>query len=138
MTTDDVDNFLNALQVSFLGADWDTFLTFFKLPLVVYTAAGVSVLRSQSELLTAANSYHEAMGALDITSAQVNIENREPLSNDRFRATVRVRDFTGDGEEVTGSLVRYFLVRAGPSYQVEMLEYLETAIPISEMQRILH
>ncbi|MEM7718695.1 MAG: hypothetical protein AAF222_05785 [Pseudomonadota bacterium] len=138
MEKDSVRTFVSALQLAFLGRDWVSFATFFKLPLVVYSAAGVFVLRTKSQLLTVGGDYRDTMGTMDVTSAQVEIENIEPMSNGRFRATVRVKDFTEDGKEVTGSLVRYFLVQTDGSYQVEMLEYLETAIPLSDMKRILH
>ena len=62
----------------------------------------------------------------------------DPLFNERIRVTIRTVYLGPDEEEVTCSLSRYFLVKTETGFLVEMIEYLESALPDDEVARIIH
>ena len=53
-------------------------------------------------------------------------------------ATVRNVYVNSEGKPVTGSTIRYFFVENEQGLAVEMLEYLEAPLPISDIEKIVH
>ncbi len=138
MAEDRLKSFLVAFQNAFDEGRFSDIADFFTLPLVIYTVAGVTVVRNAEQLVSLTEQYHEAIGALEIASTTFQVQHRDLPYNRRLRATVRFTDLGEDGRVVTGSLIRYFLVEEGDRYKIEMLEYLEVPLPLSEVERIVH
>ncbi len=138
MSDDNLTAFLEALQGAYREVQIKEISKFFSLPLVIYSAAGVAVIRDEVQLLSMTEQYRAAISALEVTSTLFQVEHRDLPVNRRLRATVRFTDFAEDGQPVTGSLIRYFLVEKDGSYKIEMLEYLEMPLPIEEVVRIVH
>lgn len=138
MDQDDIEEFMQGLQAEFLSGRLDALASRFKMPLVVYSIAGVTVLRTKEELMQRTEQYRAAMIAMSVVSSKVTVVSRDPPYNHRFRATVRITDYNADGRAVAGSLVRYFLVKTDGTYQIEMIEYLEAPLPPEEVERLVH
>lgn len=131
--------YLRLVQRAFLDGDIEELLDYFCLPLVVYTSAGVTLIRDRAEFARMAAAYRSALMAMSVDHAELQIVSEDPTVNDRLRATVRWIDYNAEGNEVTGSLVRYFLVSHRPGHFVtEMIEYLETPVSHEEVERIVH
>lgn len=135
---DELKAFLSHLQSLFLAGDSKSLLTYFELPLVVYTAAGVTVLRNETEFERLAQDYMTALRERQVSDGRQTILSRDSVVNNRQRVTVRTIDLSGSGRPVTSSTVRYFLVLNERSYSVEMLEYIEAPLPISDVEKIIH
>ena len=138
MTRDGLSEFLETIQRAFLSGETDVLGTHFVWPLVVYTMAGVTVIRDEKDFSEKAGQYLAALRALSVASSSLSVEQREPLMNNRFKATVRVTDYNANGDQVVGSLIRYFLVQNQSVLKVEMLEYVETPLTAVEVERIVH
>lgn len=130
--------FLEDLQTCFIDGRLEDMLKRVSLPLVVYSIAGVMLLRTEAEFIQTLGQYRAAIVALSVTSSTVEIREFDAPQNQRLRATVRVTDFDADGREVTSSLIRYFLIESGESYLIEMMEYLESPLSREEVERIVH
>lgn len=135
---DELDHFFRNLQDKFLAGRLDALITHFDTPLVVYSVVGVVVLRNAEEIVQRMKMYREALLALATVSGRFELVSEDSLINNRIRVTVRSVYIGADGAEVTSSLARYFLVRQDEGLIVEMIEYLETAIPSDEVERIVH
>ncbi len=133
-----LEQFLKELQNEFLSGALDAVVQRFCRPLVVYTIAGVTVLRNHEEIRKQAEQYREAILALSVATSTVKIVSQEVVKNNRLRATARIIDFDADGREVTGSLIRYFLIKTANSYEIEMIEYLEAPLSTAEIERLVH
>lgn len=138
MTRDALEQFLQDMQAEFLAGDLKALVTRFSEPLVIYSLAGVLVLRTQEELLERSAQYRAAVLALSVVHSDVTVVARDEVMNNRMRATVRVVDFNMDGVPVTGSLIRYFLIKSNGSYVIEMVEYLENPLPPEAIERLVH
>lgn len=135
---DELKAFLAELQSAFFAGDMATLLSYFQMPLVVYSAAGVTVLRNKAEFEKMTQDYMAALGALSVAHGRQTILSRDPVVNHRQRVTVRTVDMNEADQPVTSSTVRYFLVLGELGYSVEMLEYLESPLPISDVEKIVH
>ncbi len=135
---DKLEAFLADLQSAFMAGNLVSLQRYFQIPLVVYSAAGVTVLRDKAEFEKMTQDYMTALGALSIAQARQTILSRDPVVNNRQRVTVRTVDSNEAGEPVTSSTIRYFLVLGQQGYSVEMLEYLEAPLPISDVEKIVH
>lgn len=135
---DRLRSFLESLQGSFLAGELDEVLSFFTLPVVIYSVAGVTVLRDETEFLHTARQYHAALVAKAVVSSVLDIIERDHAVHNRSRVTVRIVDLDSRGSQVTTSLIRYFLMHTETSYRVEMMEYLEAPLSSDEIERIIH
>lgn len=135
----ELKEFLLEVQKMFLDHDIEALQTRFVLPLVVYSAAGVLVLKDADGFLDHAERYLQALLAQDVAMSECVIKDIDPLNNRRFRTTVRWTDMRESGQPVTRSLVRYFLIAESDGcWKIEMLEFLELPIPVSQAERIIH
>ena len=137
MTRDDINTFLDDLQSAFYAGDAEELLGFISLPLVVYTLAGVSLLRDKPEFEAMVRDYRAALTAMNVVRGVKTIEALEPPTNNRQRVTVRNIDYNDDGQAVTGSLIRYFLAITPRGCVVEMLEYIEAPLPIETVEHLV-
>ena len=135
---EELQGFLMSIQSAFYERDLDTLFARFTLPLVVYSAAGVSLVRDEAEFERMTDDYRAALHSRAATHGALMIESQEPAVNNRLRVTVRTRDLDENETQVTGSLVRYFLFEGPEGFTVEMLEYLEVPLPLSEVEDIVH
>jgi len=133
-----LNEFLENVQLAFLSGNSDGLEKYFRWPLVVYSVAGVSVIRNQVDFRRVATQYRAALTALSVETSDTTIQTREPRTNNRLCATVRVRDYDAQGVKVVCSLVRYFLVQEPDGYKIEMLEYVESPLTAQEIERIVH
>lgn len=138
LPTEKLHAFLADLQAAFLQGRFEDVAACYVFPLVVYTPAGIMLIRDFEQFGEVTARYREAIMALNVTSADLLIEESDQPYNHRLRATTRVTDFNADGTPVTGSLIRYFLIEDGDSFKIEMMEYLELPLPISDVERIIH
>lgn len=138
MDQDSFKVFLNRLQDAFFEGRIEEITSYMTLPLVVYTVAGVTLLRTPEELIAMAGQYRAAIVGLSVSSSQSEIVEWTPPVNQRLRATVRSLDFDSSGRMVTSSLVRYFLVVTATGCRIEMMEYLEAPLPPEEMEWLVH
>ena len=135
---DDLKVLFAEIQAAFFAGDLRLLHMYFQFPLVVYTAAGVAVLRSEAEFEAMTQTYLDALKATSATHSRQTILTRDPMVHNRQRVTVRTDDLNAAGRTVTSSTVRFFLVRKDGRYLVEMLEYLEAPLPISDVEKIIH
>ncbi len=126
------------MQKAFRTGRLDDLSAFFVFPLVIYSPAGVTLVRDADQLLAMTEQYQETIRPLEIVTTEFQIEHRDVPFNSRFRATVRFTEFREDGKQVTSSLIRYFLIDRSGTYKIEMVEYLELPISVSEAERIVH
>ena len=138
MSQDDLKNYLEDIQADFLAGRMEELAARFSLPLVVYSVAGVVVLRTKEEMQAQTAQYRSALVAMSVVSSSIEIVSRDAPMNNRSRATVRVTDFNAEGGVVTGSLIRYFLIRKTGSYQIEMIEYLEAPFSTEMVEKLVH
>lgn len=138
MLQDDLKIYLEDIQADFLAGRLEELISRFSVPLVVYSVGGVVVLRTMEEILSQTVQYRSALMEMSVVSSVIKVVSREPPVNNRLRATVRVTDFNADGEVVTGSLIRYFLILKNGSYMVEMLEYLEAPFSTEVVEKLVH
>ena len=121
MSQDELKAFLSNIQAAFFAGDLETVRQSFQFPLVVYTAAGVTVLRDESEFLRLAQDYLEAQKGRSMVQGSQTILTRDPLVHKRQRVTVRSIIMDAKGTPVASSTVRYFVVKTDQSYAVEMM-----------------
>ena len=138
MKQDEIEHFLDEMNDAFYAGDTSRLMSYFCLPLVVYSVAGVVVMREQEEFLMMATSYHQALQAKSVVDRRMTILSLDEPLNNRIRVTVRIVDLNDEGTPVTGSTVRYFLVANPGGFAVEMLEYIEAPLPISDIEQIIH
>ena len=138
MLRDELQSFLLSIQSAFYERDLDALFARFTLPLVVYSAAGVAMVRTEAEFERMTDDYRAALQALSATHGSLTIEHQEPAVNNRMRVTVSTQDLDANDRQVTGSRVRYFLFEGPGGFTVEMLEYLEIPLPLSEVEDIVH
>ena len=79
-----------------------------------------------------------AIVAMNVVDGRQTILSRDPPTNNRMRATVRTVDLDATGTPVTSSTVRYFFVETDKGLAIEMIEYLEMPLPISDAEKIVH
>ena len=131
--------FLLAVQEAFLALDFDVLRSKFLLPLVVYSAAGVLLIKDKAGFRDHAGRYLDALLANGVRMSDCQIVEIDALNNRRFRSTVRWTDFRSSGEPVSRSLIRYFMIEdTADVWKIEMMEYVELPISISEAERIIH
>ena len=138
MERDELLEFLVEIQDAFYQRDLEFLLKRFSLPLVIYSAAGVTLVRDKAELERLTDDYRAALNAMSATHGTLTIRDQEQIMNNRLRVTIRAEDLDANDKPVTGALVRYFLFKDDTSYVVEMLEYLEAPIPIEQIEDIVH
>ena len=138
MTFDRLYSFLRSIQDSFLVGELEAVLEHVTLPLVIYSVAGVTVLRSKCEFLQIAEQYHAAIVARGVVSSEIEILEQESAPGGRIRLTARFLDKNALGQVVTSSLIRYFLAQTDSRFCIEMMEYLEAPLPRDEIERIVH
>jgi hypothetical protein len=130
--------FLTRLQDAFLDGRMEELGSLVTLPLVVYTVAGVTVLRTPDEMTEMAVEYRGAIVGLSVTQSRIELVEWSAPVNRRVRALARTVDFDATGRFVTSSLVRYFLVETDAGFRIEMMEYLEAPLPPDEVERLVH
>lgn len=138
MSTEKLHAFLAEMQAAFLQGRFEDVVACYVFPLVVYTPAGIMLIREIEQFGEVTARYRDAILALNITHSDMQIEQADQPYNHRLRATTRFTDFNADGKPVTGSLIRYFLIVDGDSFKIEMMEYLELPLPIPDVERIIH
>ncbi len=138
VTQDDLDAFLLNIQSAFYAGDLQALHGYFRFPLVVYTAAGIALLHDPVEFKHMAQDYRNAITALSAVRGRQTILARDAVENNRLKVTVRNVDLDASGTPVTGSTVRYYLEEAPDGFIVEMLEYLETSLSLSDVDKIIH
>ena len=72
MEDKDLEDYFSTLQTHFLKGEYQEMESFFVLPLVVYTAAGVVVVQVHEDLVRLAQQYRAAMVALVVLSGTVS------------------------------------------------------------------
>lgn len=130
--------FLENVRSAFYAGDADALLGYFRLPLVIYSAAGVVLLRDRDEFVRMVEDYRSALIAMSVATGRQTILAMDPPSNNRLRVTVRTVDEDKNGVAVTGSTVRYFLLQTDDGLIIEMMEYIEVALPIPDIEKIIH
>ena len=131
--------FLKGVRNALFTEDFDTLSQFCVVPLVVYSAAGVVTIKDRDELKCMADRYRQLLSAYPITHGDCRIVQRDQPVNQRCRVTARWDEFSEDNTLQTSSLVRYFLIETAPDvWLIEMLEYLEMAVSLEDVQRIIH
>ena len=138
MSQEKVREFLEQLQIDFSEGRLEQICARMKLPLVIYTVAGATLLRTQDELETMTGQFLAAVQASNQIFTSVEIISMETPQPGRVRATARSIGNDAEGRSILPALIRYFLIADGDTYLVEMLEYLEAPLPPEEIQRILH
>ena len=138
MTRDELTECLSEVRRAFYTGDVEALAEMMCLPLVVYSAVGVVVLRSREEFARMVEDYRAAIVAMNVVDGRQTILSRDPPTNNRMRATVRTVDLDATGTPVTSSTVRYFFVKTDNGLAIEMIEYLEMPLPISDAEKIVH
>ena len=138
MSKNELQSVLNTIQDAFYARDLETLFGYFTLPLVIYSAAGVALVRNEAEFERMTDDYRAALQALSATHGALTIESQDEAVNNRMRVTIRTRDLDQNEKQVTGSRVRYFLFMGPEGYSVEMLEYLEMPLPLADVEDIVH
>ena len=130
--------FFTVLQNGFADGRIQDIAVFFVFPLVVYTPVGVTLIRNTQEFGVMTSQYRDAIAAMKVAKTNIQVKDIDQTCNHRLRATVRFTPMDTEGRVLTSSLIRYFLMENGESFLVEMIEYLELPIPVSEVERIVH
>jgi len=136
LLTADLNQFFGEMQEDFLAGRLANVARRLSQPLVVYSASGVTVLRGWNDVLKRVEMYREALDALSTSTGMFELVSEDSLINNRLRVTLRTIYVDHEGVEVTSSLSRYFLVRDGDSFLVEMIEYLEFPLPLERSARV--
>ncbi len=121
-----------------MEGDLSDFMEFVTMPMVVYTEAGVTVVPSQRQLLSVLQGYRKAVAEMGVAGGTFTIEERDAPTNQRVRVLVSSSYRLQHGSVVSGSHVRFFLLMDGDGFKLEMLEFLESPFPLSEVERIVH
>ena len=130
--------FLKSAQSAFYSGDAEALLDHFRLPLVIYSAAGVVLLRNRAEFIRLVEDYRTALASRSVTAGRQTILSMDPPLNNRMRVTVRTIDEDENGVAQTGRTVRYFLLQTETGLIIEMMEYLEVPMSISDIEKIIH
>lgn len=138
MTQDQVRIFLEQMLIDFTSGRIDLICSRMTLPLVVYTVAGATVLRTEDELKAMVRQYHATVKATNQPYTSVEIVTMETPQPDRVRVTARSHGKNAEGAPLVPTLIRYFLIADGDSFLIEMLEYLEAPLPPEDIQNIVH
>lgn len=139
MLDEPLKEFLRKVRNAFFEGDFETLSGLCAVPLVVYSAAGVTTLKDRQALVELADRYRKLLASYPITHGACRIVQHDPTINRRLRVTARWDEFGEDNTPLTSSLVRYFLIETGPNeWLIEMLEYLEMAVSLEDAQQILH
>jgi len=135
---DRLNLFFDGLMSAFLGERSEEFQSYFVFPVVIYSVAGVTVVREPEDLLRITGLYREALKETAMVATNYEISSHGPPRNNRLRATLSFSDFLPDGATYSGSVVQYYLVDGPEGYKIEMMEYLEVPLGISDVERIVH
>lgn len=134
-----LSRFLLEAQENFLGHDIKALKARFVLPFIVYSAAGVLLIKDEAEFLDHASRYLQELRADDIEMSECQIKDIAIVSDQRFHATVRWMDFGDEGQICSSSLIRYFMIEeAEGHWKIEMMEFVEMPISISQAERVIH
>ncbi len=138
MTDDRLRQFFDGLMAAFLDERLEDFQRHFVFPVVIYSVAGVTLVRDPAELLRITGLYRDALQETAMVATNYEFSEIEPPKNNRMRATLSFSDRGPDGERYSGSIVRYFLLDGSEGYKIEMMEYLEVPLGVSDVERIVH
>ncbi|MEM1236659.1 MAG: hypothetical protein AAF230_03565 [Pseudomonadota bacterium] len=137
--SDDVlEAYFKELQDVFHGQGSKEIPDFFAFPLVIYTPVGVTLVQNTRQFQSIVSAYREALGSRGVVKTELLVEGQAALSDQRLQATVRYTDLGEDGHVIASTVAKYFLMRHGDRYKIEMLEYLELPLSLSEVERIVH
>ncbi|MGI9395187.1 MAG: hypothetical protein ACR2OY_11120 [Boseongicola sp.] len=139
MTTDNLKPFLHETREALFDGDLDALAQNCVLPLVVYSPAGVLVIKDREHFLAVSEAYRQALAEHPITQGSCVIVSLDPMRNRRTRVTAHWTDMDSNNTPLVSSTIRYFLLMPSPNvWKIEMLEYLEIPIPIETAERIIH
>ena len=139
MSADSLQSFLERTRQALFDNDFDALAQYCIMPLVVYSPAGVLVIKDRDHFLAVSSAYRAALAAHPITQAKCVIINRDPMRNRRTRVTAHWTEMDAKSTPLVSSTIRYFLLKPEPGHwMIEMLEYLEMPIPIETAERIIH
>ncbi|MDA8586453.1 hypothetical protein N9L47_09325 [Rhodobacteraceae bacterium] len=138
MARQELEIFLESVESAFRAGDVDLLLRYFQLPLVIYTAAGIATLNTEEEFAAMTQNYLAALTAMAVASGHQSILSFDPPVNNRLRVKVRTIDKDVDGNPITSSTIRYFLLQTDTGLVIEMMEYLEAPLSISDIEKIVH
>ena len=128
---------LDRLQAAFLANRIEEMMASFSLPLPVYSAAGVSLVRDSDEFLRLVWAFRKAQDRT--ASSRSTLQSIEPVENGRFRAVIQWHHYSAKGAPVAESLIRYFFHLPRPdAFEIEMMEYLVMPIALSDAEAIIH
>ncbi len=130
--------FFDGLQKAFLDGRFEDVERHFVVPLVVYSVAGVTLVRDSGEFAVLLRDFWNALTGLNVSSSKFELSQYDQPKNGRMRVTVTFSDFDADGTQVTGSEVRYFLLESDDGLKVEMIEYLREPFSPSVVENIVH
>lgn len=136
---DELRQFLLLAQGMFLGHDLDALSMRFVLPFVVYSAAGILLIKDEVAFRDHTGRYFSELNAQDIKSSDCKITDITIVSDQRFHTTVRWMDAGEDGKLFSSSLIRYFMIEDGRGqWKIEMMEFVEMPITLSQAERVIH
>ena len=139
LSEDNLKAFLELSRQALFEYDFDTLSDCFVLPLVVYSPAGVLVVKDQDHFREVSGAYRAALAEHPIAHGRCDILEREPMRNRRTRVTAHWTEMDSKHTPLVTSTIRYFLLMPKPDFwMIEMLEYLEIPIPIETAERIIH
>jgi len=130
---------LQETRQAFFDGDLEVLAKYFVWPLVVYSPAGVLVVKDQDQFQIVSGQFREALAEHPITHGTCVILKRDPMRNRRTRVTAHWTELDAEDTPLVTSTIRYFLLMPKPHFwMIEMLEYLEIPIPIEIAERIVH
>ena len=138
VTQDNTEEFLSRVNAAFMAVDMDALSRCFAVPLVVYTKAGVIVVKDGSDLERVVTRYRHALSASSVVSSSIRIEAQETPANGRLRVLCRTFGYDAEGKAVSTSVVRYFLLQRADRLEVEMIEYVATPLSLEDVEKIVH
>ena len=138
MSQDRLQTFFEAMQQAFFAGDVETLCRYFSLPLVVYSAAGVVVMRDKDEFAKMVDDYRTALMATSVVQGELTVLSRDAVENNRRKAVVRTVELDADGHAIASSVIRYFLLEGANGLAIEMMEYLEIPLPLADVEKIVH
>ena len=138
MAHDELDGFLSRLYATFMAMDIEALAEFFSNPLVIYTKAGLRVVRDTAGLEVFVRRYHEELAVLMVTSGELRIESRETPHDGRMRVLVRTFGYDAEGRSVSTTLLRFFVVQSPAGFKVEMIEYISSPLSLATVEKIVH
>jgi hypothetical protein len=139
VSQDELRRFLLLAQEMFLGHDLNALSAHFVLPCVVYSAAGILLIKDEDGFRDHTSRYFSALSAENIRMSECTIADIVKVSDQRFHATVRWMDIGDDGRVCSTSLVRYFMIEDGSGqWKIEMMEFVEMPITLSQAEYVIH